>query len=61
MRGILHMEVVPFYRAGKALADGRADHVDLLADLEHVDLDLCALLDVAASVAVKTEFPQALA
>ena len=42
VRGALRLEVVALDRAGEALADRRALHVDELADGEHADRDLRA-------------------
>ena len=47
-------EVVALDHAGEALADGHALHVDLLADLEDVDADLAADLEVGELIGLAT-------
>src|SRR5262249_17386877 len=50
VRGILPAEVIALDDAGEALADGHALHVDVLADLEQLDAELRADLQVGKLV-----------
>ena len=59
--GMVAGEVVPLHGAGKALADGGAGHVDDFADLETVDLELGAFLQVRTLTLGEAEFHQAAA
>jgi hypothetical protein len=45
--------------AGEAFADGGAGHIDLLADLEQIHLQLGANADLSAFAIRQAEFPQA--
>ncbi len=58
MRGVLPAEVVSFDDAGKALADGHALHVDLLAHLEQLDAELAAELEARELVRLGAELAQ---
>ncbi len=59
MGRMMAAEVVALHGAGEALADGRAGHIDDLADLEPVDLELEACLQVLAFTLAQPEFHQA--
>jgi hypothetical protein len=56
--GVLTAEVVALDDAGEALADGHALHVDALADLEDLDADLGAGLEIRKLFHLGAEFLQ---
>ena len=57
MGSVLSTEVMALDDAGEALADGHALHVDLLADLEDLDADFGADLELAELFGLgETEF-----
>src|SRR4051812_38250356 len=61
VRGVLAAEVMALDYAGEALADGHALHVDALADLEDLDADLGAGLEVGELLGPGAKFLQYMA
>jgi hypothetical protein len=59
--GILGTEMMPLDATLEALTDAGARHVDLLAGLEHIHLQLGADIDALAFAVGQAEFPQAAA